>query len=115
MAAHAAFEGWKQMPGNERALLLRRWFDLITLHTEDLGVLLAREEGKPLARVEGRILTTPSGLRRKSAKRQRRQRGRVVFRVARAIEAGIVGVNDGIIDGRSAFRRRSNLVLTGGI
>jgi len=39
---------------------LRRWFDLITLQTEELGVLLAREEGKPLAEAKAEIIYAAS-------------------------------------------------------
>jgi succinate-semialdehyde dehydrogenase / glutarate-semialdehyde dehydrogenase len=60
MAADAAFSSWKEMPGKVRAHLLRRWFDLITLHTEELGVLLAREEGKPLAEAKAEIIYAAS-------------------------------------------------------
>jgi succinate-semialdehyde dehydrogenase / glutarate-semialdehyde dehydrogenase len=60
MAADAAFSSWKEMPGKVRAHLLRRRFDLITLHTEELGVLLAREEGKPLAEAKAEIIYAAS-------------------------------------------------------
>jgi acyl-CoA reductase-like NAD-dependent aldehyde dehydrogenase len=57
MAADAAFSSWKEMPGKVRVHLLRRWFDL---HTEELGVLLAREEGKPLAEAKAEIIYAAS-------------------------------------------------------
>ena len=47
------------MPCKERALLLRLWFDLITSHTEELGALLAREQGKPLAEAKAEIVEKP--------------------------------------------------------
>jgi succinate-semialdehyde dehydrogenase / glutarate-semialdehyde dehydrogenase len=55
MAAQAAFADWKEIPGKERARLLRRWFDLITSHAGELGELLAREQGKPLAEAKAEI------------------------------------------------------------
>jgi hypothetical protein len=55
-AAQAALAGWRHMPGKERSRLLRRWFDLMTLHTDELGKLLAREQGKPLAEAKGEIV-----------------------------------------------------------
>jgi succinate-semialdehyde dehydrogenase/glutarate-semialdehyde dehydrogenase len=55
-AAQAAFAGWRHLPGKERSRLLRRWFDLMTLHTDELGELLAREQGKPLAEAKGEIV-----------------------------------------------------------
>ncbi|HET6376761.1 MAG TPA: NAD-dependent succinate-semialdehyde dehydrogenase [Methylocella sp.] len=54
-AAAAAFANWKQTPGKERARLLRRWFELITQHAEELAEILAREEGKPFAEAKAEI------------------------------------------------------------
>src|ERR1700730_11377316 len=55
MAAEAALARWKELPGKERARLLRRWFDLLTFHPEELARLLAREEDKPLAEAKAEI------------------------------------------------------------
>jgi succinate-semialdehyde dehydrogenase/glutarate-semialdehyde dehydrogenase len=51
-AAHAAFTTWRVVPAKQRAQILKRWNDLILAHQEDLGRLISREQGKPLA--EGR-------------------------------------------------------------
>ncbi len=51
-AAHAAFPTWRVVPAKQRAQILKRWNDLILAHQEDLGRLISREQGKPLA--EGR-------------------------------------------------------------
>jgi succinate-semialdehyde dehydrogenase/glutarate-semialdehyde dehydrogenase len=51
-AAHAAFPGWRAVPARQRAQVLKRWNDLVLAHQEDLGRLISREQGKPLA--EGR-------------------------------------------------------------
>jgi len=51
-AAQTAFATWKAVPARERAALLKRWNDLLLSHQEDLGRLISREQGKPLA--EGR-------------------------------------------------------------
>jgi succinate-semialdehyde dehydrogenase/glutarate-semialdehyde dehydrogenase len=48
-AAVAAFPAWRATLTGARARLLRRWFDLITRHGEDLARLISREQGKPLA------------------------------------------------------------------
>lgn len=55
LAAQTAFVGWKVLPGKERARLLRRWFDLITSHAEELACLLAQEQGKPLSEAKSEI------------------------------------------------------------
>jgi succinate-semialdehyde dehydrogenase / glutarate-semialdehyde dehydrogenase len=53
-AAHAAFATWSKKLAGERAATLRRWFDLIRDHRDDLAKILTMEQGKPLseARVE---------------------------------------------------------------
>jgi succinate-semialdehyde dehydrogenase/glutarate-semialdehyde dehydrogenase len=48
-AAAAAFPDWRARTAKERAVLLRRWFDLIVTHQEDLAILMTLEQGKPLA------------------------------------------------------------------
>jgi succinate-semialdehyde dehydrogenase/glutarate-semialdehyde dehydrogenase len=50
--AHAAFAHWRAVPAKQRAQVLKRWNDLVLAHQEDLGRLISREQGKPLA--EGR-------------------------------------------------------------
>jgi len=48
-AAEAAWPAWRALTGKARAQVLRRWFDLIVRHGEDLAALISAEEGKPLA------------------------------------------------------------------
>ena len=54
-SAHAAFAGWRDTPARTRAQLLRRWFDLIRHHRDDLAVILVSEQGKPLTEARGEI------------------------------------------------------------
>ncbi|MHB0917933.1 MAG: NAD-dependent succinate-semialdehyde dehydrogenase [Thiobacillus sp.] len=54
-AAHAAFSGWRATPAKIRAQLLRRWFDLILAHRDDLAAIMVSEQGKPLAEARGEI------------------------------------------------------------
>jgi len=54
-AAHAAFAGWRDTPAKTRAQLLRRWFDLILAHRDDLAAIMVSEQGKPLAEARGEI------------------------------------------------------------
>jgi len=54
-AAHRALPDWRARTAKERAALLRRWFDLITAHTEELALIMTREQGKPLAEAKGEI------------------------------------------------------------
>nr|WP_166181197.1 NAD-dependent succinate-semialdehyde dehydrogenase [Altererythrobacter segetis] len=48
-AAEDALPRWTLLTARERARLLRRWYDLITRHKEDLARLLTIEQGKPLS------------------------------------------------------------------
>ena len=54
-AAHAAFPAWRAVPARQRANILRRWHALLLRHQDDLGRLIAREQGKPLAEARGEI------------------------------------------------------------
>jgi len=54
-AAHAAFPAWAAKTAKERAIVLRRWYELIMANAEDLAVLMTAEQGKPLAESRGEI------------------------------------------------------------
>lgn len=55
VSAKQALKSWSEKSANERALLLRRWFDLMMQHQDDLGRILTMEQGKPLAEAKGEI------------------------------------------------------------
>ncbi|XP_040900736.1 succinate-semialdehyde dehydrogenase, mitochondrial [Toxotes jaculatrix] len=61
-AAYKAFHSWKQYTAKERSILLRKWFDLLTLHKEDLAKLITFECGKPLRESLGEIAYSASFL-----------------------------------------------------
>ncbi|MFY8216225.1 MAG: aldehyde dehydrogenase family protein, partial [Chthoniobacterales bacterium] len=54
-AAATAMAAWKKTSALERARILRRWFDLLIEHTEDLATILTSEQGKPLAEARAEI------------------------------------------------------------
>ncbi len=54
-AAYAAGPAWKALPAKQRAQLLKRWHALILANQEDLGRLISREQGKPLAEGRGEV------------------------------------------------------------
>jgi succinate-semialdehyde dehydrogenase/glutarate-semialdehyde dehydrogenase len=54
-AADAAMPAWRALTGKERAIVLRRWFELIMQNQEDLAVLMTAEQGKPLTESRGEI------------------------------------------------------------
>ncbi|MCG7494577.1 NAD-dependent succinate-semialdehyde dehydrogenase [Thalassobius sp. Cn5-15] len=53
--AEAAQKDWASWTGKERGAVLRRWFDLMMEHQDDLGTILTAEQGKPLAEAKGEI------------------------------------------------------------
>jgi succinate-semialdehyde dehydrogenase / glutarate-semialdehyde dehydrogenase len=54
--AHTAQKLWAQATGKERALVLRRFFDLTIANQDDLAKILTAETGKPLAEAKGEIV-----------------------------------------------------------
>ena len=55
-AATAAFPAWSKKTAKERSAILRRWFDLMLAHQEELAQLITAECGKPLAEARGEVL-----------------------------------------------------------
>ena len=47
-AAHAAWPSWRSLSPKQRSRILRRWFDLLLEHQNDLACILTAENGKPL-------------------------------------------------------------------
>ncbi len=47
-AAHRAWPAWRALTAKERARLLRRWYDLLVAHHQDLAIIMTLEQGKPL-------------------------------------------------------------------
>ena len=54
-AADQALPGWRALTAKARAQILRRWFDLILEHEQDLARLMTLEQGKPLHESLGEI------------------------------------------------------------
>jgi succinate-semialdehyde dehydrogenase / glutarate-semialdehyde dehydrogenase len=54
-AASAAFPAWAARTAKERAIILRRWFELLMANQDDLATLMTAEQGKPLAESKGEI------------------------------------------------------------
>jgi len=59
-AANSALPAWSGLTAKERAVILRRWFDLIIAHQDELARLLTREQGKSLAEARGEIVYAAS-------------------------------------------------------
>ena len=54
-AAEKSRHDWAALTGKARAQVLRKWFDLMMEHQEDLAIILTAEQGKPLAESRGEI------------------------------------------------------------
>ncbi len=59
-AAQAALPAWSARVAKERAGIMRKWFDLILIHLEDLARLMTAEQGKPLAEARGEVMYAAS-------------------------------------------------------
>ncbi|QAV70515.1 NAD-dependent succinate-semialdehyde dehydrogenase [Salinibacterium sp. UTAS2018] len=54
-AAVAAQDAWAATPARERGEILRRTFDLVQKHRDDIALLMTLEMGKPLAEANGEV------------------------------------------------------------
>ena len=54
-AAERAFPAWRKKTAKERAVIMRRWFDLMMANQEDLAALMTTEQGKPLTESKGEV------------------------------------------------------------
>lgn len=54
-SAKEALGKWSAKPAGQRAMILKRWFNLMIQNQDDLGTILTLEQGKPLAEARGEI------------------------------------------------------------
>ncbi|MDX6007947.1 NAD-dependent succinate-semialdehyde dehydrogenase [Cupriavidus necator] len=54
-AANAAWPAWRRLGAKARSQVLRKWFDLLIAHQDDLAHLMTAEQGKPLAEARGEV------------------------------------------------------------
>lgn len=54
-AAEQAAAGWRATPARQRAEILRRWFELMTRHADELAHLISLENGKALSDARGEV------------------------------------------------------------
>lgn len=54
-AAAGALRAWQGKTAKERSAILRKWFDLLLAHQDDLALIMTLEQGKPLAESRGEI------------------------------------------------------------
>jgi succinate-semialdehyde dehydrogenase / glutarate-semialdehyde dehydrogenase len=53
--AEAAFKLWAKKTGKERSAILRKWADLVLANTDDIGLIMTSEQGKPLPEAKGEV------------------------------------------------------------
>ena len=61
-AAARALPAWAKRTAKDRGAVLRRFAELMTANTDDLAVIMVREQGKPLAEAKGEIAYAASFL-----------------------------------------------------
>ena len=54
--AKTAQKDWAARTAKERANIMRKWFDLMIAHADDLATILTAEQGKPLAEAKGEVV-----------------------------------------------------------
>jgi succinate-semialdehyde dehydrogenase / glutarate-semialdehyde dehydrogenase len=59
-SADQAFAAWQKTSAKDRSRLLRKWFDLVIQHQEELAKLITQESGKPLAEARAEVLYAAS-------------------------------------------------------
>jgi succinate-semialdehyde dehydrogenase/glutarate-semialdehyde dehydrogenase len=55
-AAQKALPAWAAKTAKERAVILKKWYELIVANADDLAAILTAEQGKPLAESKGEVL-----------------------------------------------------------
>ena len=59
-AAERAMKPWAALTGKQRAAILRRWYELLLAHQDDLARIMTLEQGKPLAEAKGEVVYAAS-------------------------------------------------------
>ena len=55
-SASDAYPAWRSRTAKERGAILRKWYELMLEHQEDLAFLMTSEQGKPLSEARGEVL-----------------------------------------------------------
>ncbi|KAL0917181.1 hypothetical protein M5K25_012228 [Dendrobium thyrsiflorum] len=54
-SAYTTFNSWSKLTASERSKCLRKWYDLLVAHKDDLALLITLEQGKPLKEALGEV------------------------------------------------------------
>ena len=96
--AEAGQKAWAKLSGKERAAPLRRWFELMVQHADDLAMIMTREQGKPLAEAKGEVIYAASFI--ECVRRHGKYR---VFPADNRVLAGIQKVSALLQEGKLLF------------
>ena len=89
VAAKKALPAWSKKSVNERAALMRKWFNLMMEHQDDLGRLLTLEQGKPLAELKMAMTKFPQVMINVPAVSAKVMDNDAVQAAVREVEAGL--------------------------
>src|SRR5688572_3281548 len=59
-AAERALVSWSKMLAKDRSNILRRWYNLMIEHADELAQLMTREQGKPVPEAKGEVVYAAS-------------------------------------------------------
>jgi succinate-semialdehyde dehydrogenase/glutarate-semialdehyde dehydrogenase len=59
-AAAGAFKSWSKRLAKDRATVLKRWYELVLEHKDDIACILTAEQGKPLAEALNEVVYAAS-------------------------------------------------------
>ncbi len=59
-AAERALAPWSKMLAKERSNILRRWYNLMIEHADELALLMTQEQGKPVPEAKGEVMYAAS-------------------------------------------------------
>ncbi|XP_020573294.1 succinate-semialdehyde dehydrogenase, mitochondrial [Phalaenopsis equestris] len=54
-SAYSTFNSWSKLSASERGKRLRKWYELLLAHKDDLALLITLEQGKPLKEALGEV------------------------------------------------------------
>ena len=54
-AADRAWPAWRDMLAKDRCAIVRKWYELMLAHSDDLALILTTEQGKPLAEANAEV------------------------------------------------------------
>jgi succinate-semialdehyde dehydrogenase/glutarate-semialdehyde dehydrogenase len=55
-AANEAWPSWRALTAKKRAAIMRRWFESMLEHADDLAAIMTAEQGKPLTEARGEVV-----------------------------------------------------------